>query len=64
MNAKPREVTAMKKCRICKKELTGKGVMLHGYTVHPACKERYLREQTRRELREENESRSGSPSKP
>jgi hypothetical protein len=45
----------MRKCRICKKEVTDKGVKLHGYTVHAQCKERYLREQIRRELREGKE---------
>ena len=45
----------MKKCRICKKEIKGKGVTLHGYPVHPWCREDYQRKEIRRELREEQE---------
>ncbi len=42
----------MRICRICKKEVKGKGVMLSGYPVHFHCKEHYLRAETRRDLKE------------
>jgi hypothetical protein len=42
----------MRKCRICKKEVKGKGVTLSGYTVHFHCRERYLRQEIRRDLKE------------